>query len=168
MNTGAGNITIRFAGIDDAETVYAMIFALAEVLGDERKVVSTVDDFVEYGFSKRQAFEALLAEQDGQPVGICLFFYSFSTWLGALGVYIQDLYVSDEARGSGLGRMLVAETARIAAGRGANHLRLAVDSKNTDAQAFYESLGMKVRDDELIYQASGDAFAALAAGVDTE
>lgn len=163
MNSGTSNITIRFAGVDDAETVYAMIFALAEVLGDERKVVSTVDDFIQYGFSKRPAFEVLLAEQDGKPVGICLFFYSFSTWLGALGVYIQDLYVSDEARGAGLGRLLVAETARIASGRGANHLRLAVDSKNTDAQAFYESLGMKVRDDELIYQASGDAFASLAA-----
>jgi ribosomal protein S18 acetylase RimI-like enzyme len=162
--TNDSRISIRLAGADDAESVYAMIYALAEVLGDERKVVSTVDDFISHGFSKRPAFEALLAEQAGKPVGICLFFYSFSTWLGALGVYIQDLYVSDDARGSGLGRMLVAETARIAAARGANHLRLAVDSKNTDAQAFYETLGMKVRDDELIYQASGDSFALLAAG----
>lgn len=162
--TNDSRISIRLAGADDAETVFAMIYALAEVLGDERKVVSTVADFIAHGFSKRPAFEALLAEQEGKPVGICLFFYSFSTWLGALGVYIQDLYVSDDARGSGLGRMLVAETARIAADRGANHLRLAVDSKNTDAQAFYETLGMKVRDDELIYQASGDAFTLLVAG----
>lgn len=157
-------IAIRLAGADDAETVYDMIYALAELLGDERKVVSTVEDFIEHGFSKRPAFEALLAELDGEPVGICLYFYNFSTWQGALGVYIQDLYVSDQARGTGLGRMLVTETARIASAHGANHLRLAVDSKNADAQEFYETLGMRVRDDELIYQASGDAFAALAAG----
>jgi GNAT superfamily N-acetyltransferase len=157
-------ISIRLAGVEDAETVHTMILALAEVLGDEHKVVSTVDDFIEYGLAKRPAFEALLAELDGKPVGVCLFFYSFSTWRGALGVYIQDLYVSDEARGTGLGRRLVAETARIGAARGANHLRLAVKYENSNARAFYEALGMKVRDDELIYQASGDAFDALASG----
>jgi GNAT superfamily N-acetyltransferase len=157
-------ISIRLAIAADAETVHSMIYALAEALGDERKVVSTVEDFREHGFSRQAAFEVLLAERHGEPVGICLFFYSFSTWLGALGVYIQDLYVSDEARGTGLGRRLVAETCRIAATHGANHLRLVVDTKNTGAQVFYETLGMKVRDDELIYQATGDAFAALAVG----
>jgi ribosomal protein S18 acetylase RimI-like enzyme len=157
-------ITIRIADPQDAEAVHAMIFALAQALGDERKVVSTVEDLIEHGFSRQSAFEVLLAEMDDRPVGICLFFYSFSTWLGALGVYIQDLYVSDEARGTGLGRMLVMETAKIAAGHGANHLRLTVDCKNVGAQAFYETLGMRIRDDELIYQASGDAFDALAMG----
>lgn len=157
-------ITIRIADPQDAETVHAMIFALAESLGDERKVVSNVEDLIEHGFSRQSAFEVLLAELGEKPVGICLFFYSFSTWLGALGVYIQDLYVSDEARGTGIGRMLVAETAKIAAGRGANHLRLTVDINNANAHRFYESLGMRVRDDELIYQASGDAFDTLAKG----
>jgi GNAT superfamily N-acetyltransferase len=157
-------VSMRLAGVDDAETVHDMIFALAEVLGHERKVVSTVEDLIEYGFSKQAAFEVLLAERNNEPMGICLFFYSFSTWRGALGVYIQDLYVSDKARGTGLGRMLVEETCRIAAAHKANHLRLVVDSGNTGAQAFYATLGMKVRDDELIYQASGAAFDALAAG----
>lgn len=162
--TASNRITIRIADPQDAETVHAMIFALARTLGDERKVVSSVEDLIEHGFSRQSAFEVLLAELDEKPVGICLFFYSFSTWLGALGVYIQDLYVSDEARGTGIGRMLVAETAKIAAGRGANHLRLTVDIKNTRAHAFYDSIGMRVRDDELIYQASGDAFDALSIG----
>ncbi|MDH4048295.1 MAG: GNAT family N-acetyltransferase [Gammaproteobacteria bacterium] len=161
-------ITIRLADPQDAEAVHSMIYALAEALGDERKVVSTVEDLIEHGFSRQAAFEVLLAERNSDPMGICLFFYSFSTWRGALGVYIQDLYVSDQARGTGLGRRLVAETARIAATRGADHLRLTVDSKNTSAQAFYETLGMIVRDDELIYQASDAAFDALAKGVSGE
>lgn len=165
---GTAHVSIRLAGVDDAETVHDMIFALAEVLGHERKVVSTVADLVEHGFSRHAAFEVLLAERNSEPMGICLFFYSFSTWRGALGVYIQDLYVSDEARGTGLGRKLVEETCRIAAAQGANHLRLVVDSNNTGAQAFYETLGMKVRDDEMIYQASGAAFDALAAGENGE
>jgi len=163
-----GRLSIRLAGVEDAEIVHTMIYALAELLGHERKVVSTVEDLIEHGFSRQAAFEVLLAERGGEAMGICLFFYSFSTWRGALGVYIQDLYVSEEARGTGLGRRLVGETCRIAAAQGANHLRLVVDTNNSGAQAFYETLGMKVRDDELIYQASGDAFLALAAGDGSE
>jgi len=158
----AGSISLRVARRADAERIYDMLAGLSHAVGDQEKMVSTVDDIRRHGFGDPPAFHALLGEQDGRTVGLCLFFYAFSTWLGRPGVYIQDLYVDTAARGTGLGQRLVAETARIARTRGANHLRLSVYHDNPEAQRFYKRIGMRHRDDELIFQADGAAFDTLA------
>ncbi len=159
----ARQTSVRLAGITDAERIYDMLVGLSRAVGDADKIVSSPDDIRRHGFGDDPAFHALLAEQDGHTVGLSLFFYSYSTWLGRLGVYIQDLYVDSSARGTGVGQRLIEETARIAKVRGANHLRLSVYQDNTGAQAFYQRIGMRRRDDELIYQADGRVFDALAA-----
>jgi ribosomal protein S18 acetylase RimI-like enzyme len=81
-------------------------------------------------------------------------------------VYVQDLYVSDEARGAGLGRGLIAQTVRHATERGATYLRLSVARENAAAQQFYSRIGMSESGEECIYQATGPDFLRLAAGVD--
>ena len=158
-----GQISLRLAGIDDAQHIHDMLVGLSHAVGDAEKMVSSVADIRRHGFADPAPFVALLASQDDRAVGLSLFFFTYSTWLGRPGVYIQDLYVDEAVRGSGLGRMLVAETARIARSRGANHLRLSVYHDNNGAQAFYRQIGMRHRDDELIYQADGAVFDALAA-----
>lgn len=161
---GDTSVTIRSADARDAEAIHGMVLALAKFIGDEDKVVSSVDDFRAGTFPDPPGFHVLIAERDGQPVGMSLYFYTFSTWLGARGVYIQDLYVDGSARGTGLGARLVSETVRRASEHGANHLRLVVDHRNESAQGFYGNIGMRRRDDEYIYQADGAVFAALAQG----
>lgn len=155
-------ITIREADDQDADAIYSMVVKLAAFLSEQDKVVSSVEHFRADTFPDPPGFHVLIAERDGEPVGMSLFFYTFSTWLGALGVYIQDLYVDEAARGEGLGARLVHETVRRARERGADHLRLAVDHRNTSAQGFYSKLGMRLRDDEHIYQADGEVFEKLA------
>jgi ribosomal protein S18 acetylase RimI-like enzyme len=135
-----------------------MIIGLAKATGLREKVTSKPEDFRRFGSRGQPAFQALIAELDGEPVGMSLFFYSFSSWRGELGVYVQDLYVSGKLRGTGLGRRLIAETARLAKKRGATYLRLSVGKANTAAQAFYRSLGLTLSDEECIYQAIGLAF----------
>ena len=158
----ASEISLRLADSGDAEGIYDMLVGLSHAVGDRDKMVSTVYDIRSHGFADPPAFHALLAELDGRTVGLSLFFYSFSTWLGRPGVYIQDLYVDTPARGTGLGQRLVAETARIARAYGADHLRLSVYHDNPEAQRFYRRIGMRHRDDELIFQADGGSFEALA------
>lgn len=108
------------------------------------------------------AIYAFLAERAGKPAGVIVFFMTYSTWYGAPGVYVQDLFVAKASRGEGVGKLLLAAAARWSAARGATHLKLSVDADNQPAQAFYESTGFTHRDDELMYMIGGTEFLELA------
>lgn len=153
---------IRRATKEDADDIHELVVELAVATGMQHKVKSTAADFVAHGFGRDPHFHALVAEQSGRIVGLCLFFYEFSTWLGTPGIYIQDLVVRSGARSTGLGRQLVAETVRLAQREGATHLRLSVDVNNDGAIRFYQKLGMKSSSDERIFHAHGAAFRNLA------
>lgn len=157
-------VTIRRAVETDAATIHGMIIELAAAIGMTEKVASRIEDIRDKGFGADPAFEALIAERDGAAVGLCLFFESFSSWDGRRGVYVQDIYVSDTARGFGLGRRLLAKAAAISRARGGSYLRLSVEVENDRAQAFYQRVGLVWSATERIYQARGEDFTALAAG----
>jgi ribosomal protein S18 acetylase RimI-like enzyme len=150
--------TIRRASEADAGIIHALVVELAAGIGKTEKVVSSVADIRDRGFGPDPAFEALIAERAGAPVGLCLFFESFSTWDG------RDIYVAEAARGRGLGRRLLAEAAAISRARGGSYLRLSVEADNDTAQAFYRRVGLTWSTAERIYQVRGEDFAALAAG----
>ena len=154
-------VTLRPAVAGDAGTLHRLVLELAESLGSAATVSSTPEDFLQAGWAEQPAFEAILAERDGRAVGFSLYFYSFSSWRGRRGVYLQDIYVAGTERGTGLGRRLVAETARRASAHGISYMRLSVDRANTPAQGFYRELGMEHRDAECIFMAHGAAFEAL-------
>ncbi len=154
--------SIRRATEADAATIHALVLELAAAIGMTGKVSSRVADIRDRGFGSDPAFEALIAERDGAAVGLCLFFESFSTWDGRRGVYVQDIYVSEAARGLGLGRRLLAEAAAISRARGGSYLRLSVEADNDQAQDFYAHVGLAWSRGERIYQVRGDDFTALA------
>jgi ribosomal protein S18 acetylase RimI-like enzyme len=153
---------VRDAVAADAATIHEMLLAIARHVGHERDVVSTADDIARHGFGPDAAFEAVIAEDGGSPIGMCLFFRSFSTWRGTPGGYVQDLYVAPAARGSGAAAALVGAAAARVRARGGTYLRLSVDAANVSAQRFYERIGMIWSDSERILVADGAAFDALA------
>ena len=154
--------SVRLASTGDAETIHSMILALGASMGEAHKIRSVIQDFERHGFGTDPLFEVFIAERDGTAVGLSLFFHTFSTWLGEPGIYVQDLYVADSERGTGLGRRLLAATAAYGHERGATHLRLTVDSSNMSARQFYEHVGMDFRDKEQSFHIGSDAFLALA------
>jgi len=158
------DIAIRIAGPQDVDAVHRMIVALARDTGVESKVSSTPADFLRFGFGDEALFAILIAEKGGQPVGVCVYFLSFSTWLGEPGIYVQDLYVIPGERAAGLGRRLLQETARRGRRRHASHLRLTVDRQNITASQFYERIGMHHRDEEDTFHIGGRDFLGLVAG----
>lgn len=135
-----------------------MVCALAEYVQLPAKVGSSADDFTAAMSADPPAFEALIAEENHAPVGMAIYFFTYSTWRGSAGIYLQDIYVAPEARAGGLGQQLMREVCERGRRTGADHLRLSVDPGNTVAQSFYTGIGMKYRDDEMIYDLKDRSF----------
>jgi GNAT superfamily N-acetyltransferase len=156
------SITIRPAGSSDAPTIVRLVRELAafERLADQVRI--TEADVLRDGFGERRRFECLLAEVDGAAVGFVLYFETYSTFEGRPGIYVEDLYVAEAARGLGIGRRLLAHLAQIALKRGGRRLNLSVLHWNP-ARGFYDRLGFVHQGDWLPYQLSGEALARLAA-----
>lgn len=162
----ARNIVIRPAVIDDAETLHAALVGIEAATGDGLSVTSTVDDLRSYGFGDKPAFAALIAEADGQTAGVCIYFPSFSTFRGKLGVYVQDLYVDPRWRGAGIGAKLLQRLAAQTRATGGAYIRLSVEADNVAAQGFYDRVGLTHSASERIHAAYGEAFQALADAAD--
>jgi GNAT superfamily N-acetyltransferase len=112
-------------------------------------------------FGSHRYAETLIAEEDGAPVGFALFFHNFSTFLAQPGIYLEDLFVVPDHRGSGIGRALLMELARLAVKRGCGRLEWAVLNWNRDAIAFYERLGATPNSEWTVYRLTGEALSSL-------
>jgi len=155
--------SIRFARPDDAETIIEFVRGLAVFERElPERVHLTPEAILRDGFGPRPVFEAIIAEQGGVAVGFALFFPNYSTWEGSPGLYLEDLFVTEAARGTGAGRALLVALARIAHERGWARLDLSVLDWNP-ARAFYEALGMAHQDEWLPYRMQREAIARLAA-----
>jgi ribosomal protein S18 acetylase RimI-like enzyme len=85
--------------------------------------------------------EFLLAFDETSAVGICQVRYRLSVWTGAGDCWLEDLFVTDAARGGGHGRALVEAAIESAGARGCRRIELDVNEQNEGALRFYESLG---------------------------
>jgi GNAT superfamily N-acetyltransferase len=155
-------IRIRPAAPEDAGEVVRLVKALAVYENEPPEVVEMTEaDVRAHGFGERPYFEVLLAELDGAPAGFALYFHNYSTWTGRPGIYLEDLFVEERARGLGLGRRLLQAVARIAAARGCGRLDLWVLHWNP-ARAFYHRVGMRHMEQWLPYRMDRAAIEALA------
>lgn len=157
---------IRPARPEDAETIIALVQALAIY---EKEPLSSVKitpaDVRRDGFGAERRFEALIAELDGEPVGLALFFHNYSTWEGRAGLFVEDLFVLERARGHGLGRQLITALAAIADARGCRRLDLNVLDWNPTRE-FYHRIGIHHKETWLPYRMTQPALAALGAEAD--
>jgi GNAT superfamily N-acetyltransferase len=134
-------ITIRFATAADVGLLLRFVRELAVFERAPDAVIASEDDLLRHGFGPEPQFEAILAFLDGEPAGAALFHSRFSTWLGRCGLYLEDLYVAEAARGHGVGRRLMAKLAAIALERGWGRIDFQVLEWNP-ARRFYERLGL--------------------------
>jgi GNAT superfamily N-acetyltransferase len=162
MGEDMGDITIRDAVASDAATLVAMVRELAEYEREGPKARATVEDFLRDGFGPTPRFEAIIAEQAGLPIGFALFYSNYSTWDGRPSLFVEDLFVRESARKSGLGRRLIARLAAIATERGWSRMFLNVLDWNP-ARGFYHRIGFAQRQEWLLYHLTGDKLAELAA-----
>jgi GNAT superfamily N-acetyltransferase len=155
-------ITIRFATSGDVALLLQLVRELAAYEQAPDAVVATEDDLRRHGFGAERRFEALLAFVDGEPAGFALFYPDFSTWLGRPGLYLEDLFVREWARGRGVGRRLIARLATLAIERDWPALHFNVLDWNP-AAGFYRRLGIKARNEWRPFAATAGVLRSLAA-----
>ncbi|OYY76613.1 MAG: GNAT family N-acetyltransferase [Sphingomonas sp. 28-62-20] len=156
-------LMIRPAEPKDVPTVLHFVRELADYENAIEKVVATETLLHEAMFSATPAAEALIAENDGSPVGLALFFHNFSTWTGWRGLYLEDLYVTPAARGHGVGKALLKHLAALAVERGCTRFEWQVLTWNTPAIDFYQAMGAELMEEWRTCRVSGEALTRLAA-----
>jgi GNAT superfamily N-acetyltransferase len=117
-------------------------------------------------FGSRPALESILAEVDATPVGFALWYFTFGTFSGRWGLFVEDIYVEPAHRGRGIGLALFRRMARLAVARDCIDMQWNVLDWNAPAIAFYRRLGAKPVEGWIPQQLSGDALAALAQGTE--
>lgn len=156
-----GAVTIRFATAEDCPLLLRLIRELAAYEKAPAAVVASEADLLQHGFGPDPQFEAILAFLDGEPAGAALFHSRFSTWLGRPCMHLEDLYVTEAARGRGVGRRLIARLAAIAVERQWGRIDFNVLEWNP-ARRFYHRLGMAHVDGWLRYGGDEAALKRLA------
>jgi GNAT superfamily N-acetyltransferase len=156
--------TIRAAVEADAETIANLVRELALYEKLEHVAKAGAEDFRRHLFGPRPYAEALIAEVDGEAVGIALFFPTFSTFRGQPGLYLEDVFVQPEHRSKGIGKALLQRLAQITLERGFGRLEWAVLDWNEPAIGFYRSLGAGALDEWTTYRIADDALVGLAQG----
>jgi GNAT superfamily N-acetyltransferase len=155
-------LSIAPAVPSDAQLVLDLVKELAEYEKLSHDVVATVDDVRSSLFGDKPSAECLIARVDGVPVGFAIFFHNYSTFLARRGIYLEDLFIRPAHRGSGYGRALLAEIARIAIDRKCGRLEWAVLDWNAPAIAFYEKLGAREMKEWRLHRLTGEGLEALA------
>ncbi|MFO7787883.1 MAG: GNAT family N-acetyltransferase [Halospina sp.] len=156
-------IEIRQATIEDANLILEFVRELAIYEKAEHEVSATVVDIENALFRSETTTEAVICSIAGRPIGFAVYFFNFSTWLGRHGLYLEDLYVSPEYRGSGAGKALLKHLARIAVANGCGRFEWTVLDWNEPARRFYESIGAEPQSEWVNYRLAGQALADFAA-----
>ncbi|APA91838.1 GNAT family N-acetyltransferase [Myroides odoratimimus] len=139
-------MNIRSATPQDMPNVLALIQELATFEKEPDAVVVTAEDLIRDGFGANPLFNVIVAELDTKIIGMALFYNRYSTWKGKT-IHLEDLIVTEAARGTGAGYALYAEIMNIAKKEGVRRVEWVVLNWNEPAINFYKKSGATVLED---------------------
>jgi GNAT superfamily N-acetyltransferase len=154
-------LTIRVATQADVPLILAFIKQLAEYERLAHEVEATEADIRRDLFGENPRAFCDIAEHDGAPVGFALWFYSYSTFRGRAGIYLEDLFVVPDARGVGAGKALLRRLAERCVEADLGRLEWSVLDWNEPAIGFYQRLGAAVLPDWRICRLTEEGIARL-------
>ena len=158
------NFEIRQAKESDLSLILHFIKELAGYEKLSHVVEADEDGLRESMFGEDSNTEALLAFYEGEPVGFAVYFFNFSSFVGRMGLYLEDLYVNPDRRGKGFGKALLKRLAQIAIERGCGRMEWVVLDWNEPAIEFYIQLGAEALGDWTIFRLNEKEIETLAAG----
>ncbi|HWN14652.1 MAG TPA: GNAT family N-acetyltransferase [Candidatus Dormibacteraeota bacterium] len=156
------SLVIRAGTARDVPTILALIRGLAEYERLAHQMEATPARVRAHGFGPRRYFQTLICRRGGRPVGFALYFFTYSTFLARPSLYLEDLFVLPEERGTGAGKALLRALARIAVRRGCGRMEWAVLDWNRPAIRFYRRLGAQLRRQWILTRLTGTPLRRLA------
>lgn len=157
------SLVIREARPDEAGLIFDFVCELADYEKLRHEVEATVEDIARDMFGPNPRVFCDIAEWDGAPAGLALWFYNYSTFRGRHGLFLEDLYVRPAFRGQGIARALMRRLARRCVEEQLGRFEWWVLNWNEPAIRFYRSIGAVPMDEWTVQRVSGDALAKLAA-----
>ncbi len=156
------NLRIMEATQKDLPLIVKLVRKLADYEKLSSAMVATEADFARALFGADRRARALLAFTGDEPAGFAVYFYTFSTFLGKPGIYLEDLYVEPEYRGKGIGRALLRSVAQIARDENCGRVEWSVLTWNQPSIDFYHKLGAVTLEDWRMFRLTGETLEALA------
>ncbi|MFK7757180.1 MAG: N-acetyltransferase family protein [Flavobacteriales bacterium] len=129
-------VIIRPAVIGDCEALVLLITELAIYEKAEREVEITAAQLRKDGFGSQPQFQVIVAELDGQIIGMAFYYYKYSTWKGRC-LYLEDLVVKEACRKSGVGSELFEAVIKVATREKVKRMEWQVLDWNEPAIKFY-------------------------------
>ena len=157
------SLIIRPAVATDAAQIIGFIADLAAYEKLSHEARATEADILRDLFGDNPKVFCEIAEWDGQPVGFALWFYTYSTFQGRAGIWLEDLYVDPGLRGKGIGKALLVNLARRCVAEGLGRFEWWVLDWNTPSIDFYKAQGGAMQDDWTKVRVDGAALAKLGA-----
>ena len=155
-------LTIRPAIADDAGIIAQFIRDLADYEKLAHEAKASASDIARDLFGPDPKVFCEIAEWDGKPVGFALWFYTYSTFQGQHGIWLEDLYVDPNVRGKGVGKALLIHLARRCVREGLGRFEWWVLDWNEPSIEFYKSQGGIMQDEWTKVRVDGEALTALA------
>jgi GNAT superfamily N-acetyltransferase len=162
QNSDEAGFAIRPVAEDDLPALLRQVKALAKYERLADRVTATEEDLRRGLFGPGSIAEAVIAWRGDEPAGFAVWYETFSTFRGRKGLYLEDLFVAPEHRGTGLGKTLLRHVAGVALSRGCFRLEWEVLRWNESAVRFYERLGGERNVEWDVYTLSGPALQKLA------
>lgn len=146
-----------------------MIVELAEFEREPDAVLATAEDLAAaLSAPSPHLFADVATDDQGEPIGMAIWFYNYSTWLGKHGIYLEDLYVRPQARGKAVGEALLKHLAQRCIREGLRRIDWWVlrwnNSDETSAGRLYSRIGASAMDEWVPMRLTGEALDALAKG----
>ena len=155
-------ISIRDISEHDLSGVITLMCEFAEYEKLSQYLEITEERLHTAMFGPRAFVEGLIVYDDANPVAYALFYPNFSSFRGERGLYLEDIYISDDYRGHKLGERILSQIARSARSRGLTRIDFLVLDWNTSAIGFYLKHGAERNDDERHFRFAGEAIDRLA------
>ena len=155
-------LTIRGAVPADAALILRFVEALADYEKLRHEAQATEADILRDLFGASPKVFAELAFSGDRPVGFALWYYTYSTFQGRHGIWLEDLFVDPEARGQGAGKALLVNLAQRCVRENLGRFEWAVLDWNAPSIAFYKAQGAVMMEEWERCRVTGDALVRLA------